>query len=275
MRLGEILARSVFGTTAYLEVADDLERLERHIVHNLPVLRESAGVVVATNYGGEAPDELAAAAHTLWRRYAPGCVLLDSPLNRGHSIGTSDLDNLLFDHCKAAGVHRLCKSAADVLLDAQALDTEVADAEFHYLDAVSYDALAEQGFDRAGFTGDRFFFPQTNFYVIDVRKTDYLVDKEFLDRSWAVVGRLPGYDGRIWEHIPRWSCELLLRKCVLRNRLTRRHLMSDDQWDQVLTIVQEHRSTDCSLKNVTVNGICHVHEGEAPWPALVVAPAGA
>lgn len=275
MKLGEILARSVFGAVAYLEAADDLGRLERHIVHNLPVLREFAGVVVATNYGGAAPDELAAATHELWRRHAPGCVLLDSPLNRGHSIGTSDLDNLLFDHCKATGVERLCKSAADVLLDAPVLDIEVTGADFHYLNAVSYDALAEQEFDRGRFTSDRFFFPQTNFYVIDVRKTDYLVDKEFLDRSWAVVGRVPGYDGRIWEHIPRWSCELLLRKCVLRNRLTRCHLMSDDQWDQVLTIVQERRITDCSLKNVAVNGICHAHEDEVPWPALVVAPAGA
>ena len=204
----------------------------------------------------------------------PGCTLLDSATDRGHSIGTADLDNLLFDHCKATGARRLCKSAVDVLLDASLLDTEVDAVQFHYLNAVSYDALAEHGFDLAPFTGDRFFFPQTNFYVIDVTATDHLVDRDFLDRSWDVVNRIPGYDGRIWEHIPGWSCEQLLRRCVLRNRLTRRHLLSDEQWAQVLALTLERRLTDCSLKNVAVNGICHVHEGEAPWPVLSLDDAG-
>jgi hypothetical protein len=272
LRLGDVLSRAAFGTIGYLAAPDDLERLERYIVHNLPVLRACAGVVVATNYGGETRDELAAEVHAVWRRHVPECVLLDSPLDRGHSIGTCDLDNLLFDHCKAAGVRTLCKTADDVLLDPSVLDIQVADAGLYYLNAVSYDALAEHEFDLARFAGDRFFFPQTNFYVIDVSKTDYLVDKRFLDLSWTVVNRIRSYDGRIWEHIPRWSCELLLRKCALRNRLTRCHLMSDDQWARVLALVHERRITDCSLKNVRVNGICHVHEHEAPWPVVDVGP---
>ena len=264
MRFREVISGCVYGTTGYVAAPGDLEVLERNIRHNLPVLQRCTGVVVATNYGGEEPGRLAAANAALWRRHVPGCVLLDSPLNRGHSIGTADLDNLLFDHCKAAGIRRLCKSANDVLFSAPVLAIEVDEADFYYLDAVSYDALAAHGFDLSAFTSTAFFFPQTTFYVIDVGKTDHLVSREFLDRSWAIVQRIPGYDGRIWEHIPRWSCELLLRKCVLRNRLTRFRLLTDEQWAEVLALVQRQRITDCSLKNVTLNGICHAHPEDAP-----------
>jgi hypothetical protein len=268
MKFREVAAGSVYGGISYLSGPADLERLERHIVHNLPLLGQFEGVVVATNYGSAEASELAAANRALWRRHVPGCVLLDSPLNRGHSIGTADLDNLLFDHCKTTGARRVCKSAVDVLLDAPLLDLDVEEAQFHYLNAVSYDALAEHGFDLEPFTGPGFFFPQTNFYVIDVQATDHLVDKDFLDRSWAYVQRIPDYDGRIWEHVPRWSCEQLLRKCVRRNRLTRRHLLSEAQWGEVLSLVLDRHITDCSLKNVAVNGICHLHEGETPWPVV-------
>jgi hypothetical protein len=193
-------------------------------------------------------------------------------VNRGHSIGTADLDNLLFDHCKAAGIRRLCKSANDVLLSASVLSVEVDEADFYYLDAVSYDALAERDFDLTAFAGPAFFFPQTTFYAIDVSRTDHLVDKAFLDRSWRIVNQTPGYNGRIWEYIPRWSCELLLRKCVTRNHLTRCRLLSDQQWAQVLALVRDLRITDCSLKNVTVNGICHAHPDD-PSGLAQAAPA--
>ena len=281
MRFAEVIARSVYGATSYLAAPADLQAVESTIRHSLPVLRRFTRVLVATNYrgeggaggGGEAAASraaLAAANARLWRRYFPDCVLLDSDRNRGHSIGTSDLDNLLFDHCKAEGAQWLCKSATDVLLSAPVLEIEVHEADFYYLDAVSCDALAERDFDLSAFSSPPFFFPQTTFYAIDVSRTDHLVDKAFLDASWRTVSRIPGYDGRIWEHIPRWSCELLLRKCVLRNGLTRCRLLNDDQWEQVLALVRQHRITDCSLKNVTVNGICHAHP-QAGGPAVTVA----
>ena len=262
MRFEEVVRSSAYGTIGYLERSHDLEVLERAVVHNLPVLRMFTQVIVATNYGGgsgsPARAALAAANLELWRGYFPDCIVLDSPRNRGHSIGTSDLDNLLFDHCKTAGIEWLCKSADDVLLSAPVLDIEVEAADFYYLSAVSYAAMEQQGFDLARI-GAELFYPQTNFYLIHVSETDYLVDKELLDRSWAIVSRIPGYNGRIWEHIPRWSCELLLRTCVLRNGLTRRHLMDDTQFAELLTMVRDNAIEDCSLKNVTVNGICHAH----------------
>lgn len=259
MEFGEVIAGSVYGTTGYLAGAADLVALERVIAANAEVLQRFAGVVVATNYGDAGRDDLVAANARLWHTYVSDAVLLDSPINRGHSIGTSDLDNLLFDHCKARGVDWLCKGANDVLLDEQVMAIPVRAADFYYLNAVSYDALRQHDFGLELFASDDFFFPQTTFYAINVAATDFLVDREFLDRSYAVVGRIPDYNGRIWEYIPGWTCEHLLRQAVLRNGLTRCHLMSQRQWRQVLALVVERRITDCSFKGLAINGICHAH----------------
>ncbi|MDQ1246294.1 MAG: hypothetical protein QG597_662 [Actinomycetota bacterium] len=269
MEFGDIARRCVYGTTGYLSDPQQLTGLELAIGHNLPILRQFRGVVVATNYGGEQRADLAAANARLWRAYLPDCVILDHRINRGHSIGTSDLDNLLFDHCRAVGHVWLCKGSNDVLLDAPMLRIPVVEADFYYLNAVAYSALVAAGIDPTQ-PEFGFFFPQTNFYAIKVAAADYLVDRELLDRSWAIVNRIPDYNGRIWEHIPGWSCERLLRLCVQRNGLSRCHLMSDEQFRRVLQVVIDQRIEDCSYKGLAINGICHLQSLINPTPVQVV-----
>lgn len=269
MLFGDLLAASDFGTTGYLASADDVAALDRMIELNLDVLRTFRRIAVATNYGATNADELRAANREVWRARFPDCVLIDSPVNRGHSIGTADLDTLLFDWCKRTGGRWLCKSANDVALSPRVLQIQVRPAQFYYLNAVSYDALAEHGFDFARFEGD-FFFPQDTFWVLDVQATDHLVAREFLDASWRIVTRIPDYSGRIWEVIPGWSCERLLQLMVLRNGLTRCALMSPEQWRQVLDLTVERRITDCSLKGIDVNGICHTQGLADPRAPLAV-----
>jgi hypothetical protein len=258
MKLKEVINRSAYGTIGYVESPRDVQVLERYILHNLPILREFTKIIVATNYGPESRAELAAFNSETWLRHFPECVVLDSERNRGHSIGTCDLDNLLFDHCKANGIEWLCKGANDVLLGAPVLEIEVQGADFYFLNAIAAGAMRRFDDDPERI-GAELFYPQTNFYVIDVGKTDFLVDKELLDRSHAIVSAIPGYSGKIWEYIPNWSCENLLRKCVVRNRLTSCHLMDAEQFSRLLQVVRERGIEDCSHKNVEINGICHFH----------------
>jgi hypothetical protein len=268
MKFGQVIERSAYGSIGFIGSLRDLEVLERFLTYNLPVLKAFRSVSVATNYGVESRRELAARNEALWRRHFPECTLLDSDFNRGHSIGTCDLDNLLFDHCKENNIPWLCKGSNDVLLSAPIFTIEVQPADFYYLDAVSHAAIQQYDFDMAKIRAG-IFYPQTNFYAIDVGKTDFLVEKEFLDRSYAVVAGVPGYNARIWEVIPGWTCELLLRKCVLRNGLSRCRLMDDGQFSRLLALVRNRRIEDCSLKNLTINGICHCHDFDQPGEELL------
>lgn len=256
MPFRDVLSASVIGITGYLARPDDVVALARMIEHNLPVLSMFRNVIVATNFGGDEPSTLAVAHTRLWRRYFPAAVFLDSPINRGHSIGASDLDNLLFNYCRSHDIPWLCKAANDIALDPQVCDINVTPADFYYLNAVSYGALADAQFDLQHVAAT-LFFPQTTFFVINVAATDYLMDIDLLNRSWAIVNRIPQYDGRIWNHIPGWSCERLLRLCVERNRLSRCHLMTDSQLRELLHMVQTHQIDDCSHKGISINGICH------------------
>lgn len=259
MLFGDVLRRCTYGSTGYIDSESALSDLEATLRRNLPVLGEFRRVAVATNFaeGGET-GRLARTHEQLWRDLFPDVALLNSATNRGHSIGTADLDNMLFDHCKATGDPWLCKTANDVWLDQSVLGIEVTDAQFYYFNAVAYAALAKSGFELERFTvAGGFLYPQTNFYVIDVHATDYLVDKDFLDRSWAYVRTIPEYNGRIWEYIPGWACEALLAECVRRNRLSTCHLATPTQYEAVLAWVLEQQIEDCSHKGLRINGVCH------------------
>ncbi len=258
MKFAEILRNCVFGTIGYVGSRDHLARAEWHIRRNLPILREFLRIIVATNFPSGGELELAVANRAMWRSFFPDCVVLDSKRNRGHAIGAADLDNMLFDHCKAKGIEWLCKGTNDILLGPSVLEIEVRAADFFFLNAIAFTAMRKYKFDFEAIRSN-LFFPQTNFYVINVAKTDYLVGKRFLDSSHAIVQAIPGFDGRIWEHIPNWSNENLLRNCVLRNGLTRYHLMDEALFLRVLQCVKEHEIDDCSHKNLEMNGICHYH----------------
>jgi hypothetical protein len=270
MKFREILRRCVLGTIGYIGNRDHLAKAEWHIRRNLPILGEFRRILVATNFICGGDPGLAVANRAMWRSFFPDCIVLDSERNRGHAIGAADLDNLLFDHCKANDIEWLCKGANDILLEPLLLEIEVESADFYFLNAIAFAAMKKYQFDFEAILSS-LFFPQTNFYVINVAKTDYLVGKRFLDSSHAIVKGIPGFDGRIWEHIPNWSNENLLRKCVQRNCLTRCHLMDTALFLRVLKVVKEHAINDCSFKNLEINGICHYHGVTAPRD---VAPEG-
>lgn len=257
MQFGDVLAQSVYGTTGYVADESDVTHTEGVLTCSLDVLRTFRSVVVATNYSPEAPQPVIDDYHLLWRDHFPNAVLLDSAPNRGHSIGTADLENALHDYCRRNDHPWLCKGANDVLLTPPVLTIPVQPAQFYFLNAVSYDALAQHDFDLSLFTDD-FFFPQTTFYAIATGTCEALYDRRMLDASWRHVNAISRYNGRIWEYLPGWSCERWLRECALRNGLTRHHLMTGEQWRRVLDIVLAQRITDCSFKGLSINGICHV-----------------
>ena len=102
------------------------------------------------------------------------------------------------------------------------------------------------------------FYPQTNFYFINVSKTDYLTDKDYINETYNQVQQsTPNYNGKIWEYIQDWSCEHFLVKCVKRNNLAQYHLLPRKKYITLLEHVNQNQIHDCSHKNIMINGICH------------------
>jgi hypothetical protein len=103
------------------------------------------------------------------------------------------------------------------------------------------------------------FYPQTNFYIINTSKIDYLNNKEYINSTFEIISKLPEYNGRIWEYIQGWSCEDFLKQCVKRNNLIKEHLVSLKKYRTLLKWVYEQEIHDPSHKNIMIEGICHFH----------------
>ena len=261
MLLKEIINKSSYGTTGYISSLQDIKLLEQYILYNLPVLKEYQQVVIATNYKNY--PELVEENTQLWKKYFPTCILIDSKINRGHNFGTTDLDDLLFDYCKENNIEWLCKSANDVLVNESIFKKEIQQADFYYLNGVGYGGMIPFDFDYKKII-DEAFFPQTNFYIINVSKTDFINDKEYINETYNYSLTIPDYNGKIWEYVDGWACEHFLAKSVERNNLTKHHLLPLEKYFKLLNYIKHYNIHDCIHKNILLDGICHFHFPQHP-----------
>ena len=137
MNLKQLINKSTYGTIGYIASEDDLTRMEQYLLYNLEVLKEYKNIIVATNYDGDFKTQNT----EIWKKYFPNCIILDSPVNRGHNFGTADLDNLVFDYCKNNNIKWLCKGANDILLQPKLFDIKIKKADFYYMNGFSFETV--------------------------------------------------------------------------------------------------------------------------------------
>jgi len=252
MVLKELINKSIYGGMGYISSQDDIDLLEQYILYNHPVLKEFKQVIVSTNYSSPLQKENT----QMWKKYFPNCVILDSKVNRGHNHGYIDLENLIFDWCKENNEEWLCKVSNDVIIQKSILDKQVEEADFYYLNGIGYGGMVQYDFDFKRII-DEDFYPQGNFYFLNIPKCDYISDKTYMDETYEYIQNISNYSGKIWEYIEGWSCESFLKQCVERNNLSKYHLIPQEKYVSLLQIVKKYNIQDCSHKNIMVEGICH------------------
>jgi hypothetical protein len=253
MNLKQLINKSVYGTIGYISSQDDLDQLEQYIIHNLLVLKEFKQIIIATNYSDLSLIEN---NKQLWNKYFSNCILLDSKINRGHNFGTTDLDNLVFNYCKENNIEWLCKASNDVIIRESILNKEINEADFYYTNGISYEDLYLNNFNYEKIHNEH-FYPQTNFYIINVFKCDYLNDQKYLDETYKQSQSIPNYNGKIWEYISGWSCENFLKQCVERNKLKKCYLLDKDKHNELCEAINAYKIGDPSHKNIMIEEICH------------------
>lgn len=256
MNLKTLINKSVYGTIGYITSQNDINLLEQYILYNFDILKEYKQIIIATNFK-EYP--LLVQEHSLmWRKYFPDCILLNSTVNRGHSLGTADLDNMLFDYCKDHEIDWLCKSSNDMIFEQTLLTIQINDADFYYLNGIGFGGMTQYNFDFNRIIQED-FYPQTNFYFINVSKCDYLNDKNHITEIYNKINKLTNYNNKAWEYGFR-SCEALLKETVESHNLLKFHLLSTEKYIILLDIIQKYQMHDPSHKNIMINGICHYHD---------------
>lgn len=258
MNLKQLINKSVYGTIGYISSQDDLDLLEQYILYNLPVLKEFKKIVVATNYKDSSNTNLILKNNKLWESYFPNCSYINNPTNRGHNFGTADLDNLIFDYCKLYNIEWLCKSANDIILQESILNKEIEEADFYYTTSVGYGALFPpyEVSEKKVYDIYEYFYPQTNFYFINIFKCDYLNDKQHINEIYDKTKSIADYNGKAWEYGFR-SCEFLLKECVERNNLLKYNLIPREKFNILLKLISQYQIHDPSHKNIMIEGIYH------------------
>jgi hypothetical protein len=157
---------------------------------------------------------------------------------------------------KTLEIEWLCKASNDIILQPEVLELPIQEADFYYMEGIGYGGMVNWDFDFDKIQNG-YFYPQTNFYFINVSKTDYLNDKEYIDKTYNEIQLLDNYNGKIWEYIQDWSCEYFLVDCVKRNNLSKHHLIHNKTYFKLLELVKQNQIHDCSYKNIMIEGVCH------------------
>ena len=254
MNLKQIINKSVYGTIGYISSQDDIDLLESYILYNLPVLKEFKQIIIVTNYKNY-PDFVEENTQ-LWKKYFPNCIIIDLQINRGHSFGIADSENAIIDFCKNNNIEWLCKASNDIIIQNEILEKQIEESDFYYLNGIGYGGMIKYDFDFDKII-DEDFFPQTNFYFINVSKIDYLYDKNYVNKTYNYIQSISDYNGKVWEYIEGWACESFLKQCVERNNLSKYHLVSKEKYHILLNVIKYNQIHDCSHKNIMVEGICH------------------
>lgn len=257
MILKEIINKSYYGSVGYIESQAGIELLEQYIVYNLPVLNKFDNIVTSTTYNDN-NLELRIGVENTWKKYFPNSIHIDTGISRGHSFGAADNDNAIIDYCKTNNIDWVCKSANDIIFNSTILDIEIDEANFYYMNGMGFAGFSRNNNDLEKILKE-VFYPQTNFYFINVSKIDYLNNKQYLDDTFNVTKDIPDFNGRIWEYIDGWSCETFLRQCIERNNLSKCHLISNKNYITLLKTIEHYEIHDSSHKNMMIEGICHFH----------------
>jgi hypothetical protein len=255
MLLKKLINKSIYGSVGYISSQDDIDQLERYILYNLPVLKEYVNIITSTTYIND-DFELKNQLENVWIKYFPNSIHINTGISKGHSFGAADNDNALFDYCKENNIEWLCKSANDVIFQESILEKQIEEADFYYLNGIGYGGMIKYNFNFDRIINEN-FYPQTNFYFINVLKTDYLNDKEYLNETYKYIQTIEKYNGKVWEYIQGWSCEDFLKNCIRRNNLSKKHLVSEKKYRILLKWIYEQNIHDPSHKNIMVEGICH------------------
>jgi hypothetical protein len=260
MILKELINKSWYTANGFINSIDSVELLESYILYNMPVLQEFKGIIIATTYKEQDPV-LIEANKKLWTKYFPNIILIDIKYNRGHSFGIADSENVLVDYCKENNINWICKSSNDVIIQESILNKEIEEADFYYSNGIGAGGMIKYDFNFDRIMNE-LFYPQTNFYFIDISKIDYLYNKQYVNETYKHIQTIENYNGKVWEYIPGWSCEDFLKQCIERNKLSKSHLISQEKYRNLLQVIKDFNIHDGSHKNIMIEGICHLQYSE-------------
>lgn len=268
MKLKNIINESVFGSIGCITKSDDIESLERYILHNFSVISQFSKIIIAHTKLENITQQEMNDYNDVWVKYFGNKCIIINRKNYGHTFGFVDLDKTVLFEAKRLGYKWVWKSTNDVLLTENIFNIEMDESEFFFIQGHGYtgiDSYYKLNVDNAVNSfknnGYEYFFPQTNFFIIKL-DIDCLCKDEWFDDLYSKCINDPNYNNNKTQIEYKYLlCEIVLRDCVWRNKLKCKHLINKESYKKLIETIILNRISDSSHKNIffTECGICHFH----------------
>lgn len=268
MKLSNIVNESAYCSIGCITKLEDIDTLERFVLHNLPVISKFEKIVVAHTKTDNVSQQQLNDYNNIWTKHFGDKCLVINRKNHGHTFGFVDLDRTVISESKKLGCKWVWKSTNDILITEAIFNVEIGDSEFLFLQGHGITGiqtyykndvnLATTSFKDNGY---EYFFPQTNFFITKTRGDDLIKESEFDELYFKYIS-----DPEYGKNNNQLEYKYMLAECVLRdfvkrNSLVGKHLINTETYRTLLETILFYRIADSSHKNIffTDCGICHYH----------------
>lgn len=235
---------------------NSITALEGVISHNYEVFSKFDTKILILNKAENLTSKAFADYVDMWTSVFPD-IIFKLVKNIGHQLGAMWLEenSLLLAKNKSSKTY-MWKFSDDWLITKDFLNVEILRSDFYYLPSLSMESVV--------FNKHREFSPQTNFYIVDVKKintlygnvNDYKIEKD----------KYP--DKFLWEIPWEWKlcCEDTLAKYIKDQNLEIFNILNEDRFDELSIFVYGNNIGDPSHKNIFFEkeGLCHFHFPDDP-----------
>ncbi len=253
MKLKEILPRSIFGTIATVIDESSITKLKTFLAYNEDALNRFNKIVLVINWNDDVDQDIVDRYQEEWMHVHPAVQIDWVFENRGHMIGTIDLEDALLKHIKKhyPECKYLWKSMDDVLISENIFDVEVPVADFYYLPSISYEKVEMKSK----------YIPQTTFFILNISEIDNLYGDD-VEQKWMIYKKQLAKNPNIkpWEidFDVKFDCENHLDRTVGN---LKRYCLIEKDLVPLCKLILEYKIWDPSHKNIFFDsiGICHYH----------------
>lgn len=257
MTFADLIPRSTLVINGCIR-SGSAEALEGFIGHNLTVFRKFRDKALVFNIAPGTDSNEVKSYISTWQNIFPTILINGPQPNRGHQIGAMDLEEASLNACKIIGNDFMWKLSDDWLIHEKSLNISIRsyqEPDFFYLPSLSKESILLRKHKE--------FLPQTNFYIVNVKKLSTLYGDITTYYQKLVKAKLSNSEIKLWDILHGWKldCETTLAKHITDQYLQTFNILREERFDKLITFVDSYNVGDPSHKNIFFEeeGLCHFH----------------
>ncbi len=279
MRFEEVIQKcDAIVLPAFIAGEEDINRINRLQSINKKFNNLFSKTIICVNYLSlEIRDKYMSKAEELFNKHFNNVDYIHNKTNFTNVRSLCEQEEKLIQLCKSRDYKFICKTMDHVVILEEAYDLILDDTcDFYYTNGIGAQRCLDWDNDIERIIKDT-FFPQTNFYFLDVSKIDYIYDLKDVEKKHleyeAEEQRIQAIDPEYKFH-PQLNgyfvcCEDETGKMATRNNLKKFDMIPKDKFELLIRKVIANLIADPSFKNLSTCGILHYQYLNEPVGKLI------